>query len=150
MTAPSPTKVFRKSDRCPSRLESRIDLFRRGEFGQDVYTLRALYFQGKAPKSVNMYWRRFAVSSIPLKDPADTEQWLRDRWREKDDLLEQYVSTGRFPSNHGVDTKDGAVEATPKYFETEVRSDASEFVLSFAPLGVFLTGLCLLLFWRLA
>lgn len=149
MTAPSPTKVFRKSDRRPCRLGSRTDSFRRGEFGQDIYTLRALYFQGKAPKSVNMYWRRFAVSSIPLKDPADTEQWLRDRWREKDDLLEQYVSTGRFPPNHGADIKDGAVGATPKYFETEVQSDAPEFVLSFAPLVAFLTGLCLFLFWRL-
>jgi len=43
-----------------------------------------------------MYWRRFAMSSIPLTDAKEFEQWLLDRWREKDSLLEQWYDTGRF------------------------------------------------------
>lgn len=46
-----------------------------------------------------MHWRRFAVSSIPLTDAKEFEQWLLARWREKDDLLEQWYNTGRFPAD---------------------------------------------------
>jgi lysocardiolipin and lysophospholipid acyltransferase len=46
-----------------------------------------------------MYWRRFAVSSIPLSSQAEFEQWLMQRWREKDELLEQWYNTGKFPSD---------------------------------------------------
>jgi len=46
-----------------------------------------------------MYWRRFAISSIPLGDSEKFDVWIRQRWTEKDELLEQYVSTGRFPSS---------------------------------------------------
>ena len=58
-----------------------------------------------------MYWRRFAVSSIPIKDPKQFEQWVLDRWKEKDGLLEQYYDTGRFPA----DGPGG------EYIETEVQ-----------------------------
>lgn len=71
-----------------------------GEFGQDIFTLRSTYFQGRPPKSVHMHWRRFHTSQIPLgeKEFAD---WLNERWREKDDLIEHYVQTGRFPADEG-------------------------------------------------
>lgn len=77
----------------------------RGKFGQDLFTLRSTYFQGRPPKSVNMYWRRFAVSSIPLDDPKKFEQWLIQQWRVKDALLEQYVQNGRFPADDGRDSE---------------------------------------------
>lgn len=48
-----------------------------------------------------MYWRRFATSSIPIDDPKQFEQWLIQRWREKDALIEQYVENGRFPADDG-------------------------------------------------
>lgn len=48
-----------------------------------------------------MHWRRFAVSSIPLSDAKEFEQWLLERWREKDELLEQWYETGRFPADKG-------------------------------------------------
>lgn len=44
-----------------------------------------------------MYWRRLAVSSIPLDDPKSFEAWLYKQWLEKENLLEQYARTGRFP-----------------------------------------------------
>lgn len=46
-----------------------------------------------------MHWRRFAVSSIPLTDAKQFEEWLIERWREKDELLEQWYNTGRFPAD---------------------------------------------------
>lgn len=72
---------------------------RRGEYGQDIFSLRSMYFQGRRPKSVNMYWRRFKVSEIPMDDAKAFEIWLRDRWTEKDDLIELFVQQGRFPAN---------------------------------------------------
>lgn len=45
-----------------------------------------------------MHWRRFAVVDIPLDDQQEFDTWLRARWTEKDELLEQYFESGRFPS----------------------------------------------------
>jgi hypothetical protein len=72
---------------------------RRGKFGQDYFTLNSTYFEGRPPKSVNMHWRRFAISTIPISSTAEFEAWLAERWREKDDLLEYYMQNGRFPED---------------------------------------------------
>lgn len=77
-----------------------------------------------------MYWRRFPTSSIPINDPALFEQWLRDRWLEKDALLENYVRNGRFPADQGHDSEgEPALNGTPAakvvqgagFIETTVR-----------------------------
>lgn len=52
-----------------------------------------------------MYWRRFAVSELPIDDPERFEAWLVEQWRIKDGLLEQYVQNGRFPADEGHDFK---------------------------------------------
>lgn len=52
-----------------------------------------------------MHWRRFAISSIPISDPVEFELWIRQRWAEKDDLLEYYMQNGRFPEDN--DTTNG-------------------------------------------
>jgi len=77
-----------------------------------------------------MYWRRFATSSIPVNDPAKFELWLRDRWWEKEALMEGYVQNGRFPADEGHDSEGEPATAgipAPKvtkgagYIETTVR-----------------------------
>jgi lysocardiolipin and lysophospholipid acyltransferase len=88
-------------------------MFSKGKMAPDYFTLRSTYFQGRPPKSVNMHWRRFAVSSIPINDPVAFEQWVLARWKEKDELLETFYNTGRFPAD--IDQKAGG------YIETEVR-----------------------------
>ena len=102
----------------------------RGAYGQDIFTLRSTYFQGRPPKSVNMYWRRFPCSSIPLADHAAFDLWLRDRWQEKEELIEHYVRNGRFPADDGHDSEgepamNGSEGAQVKmgcgFIETEVR-----------------------------
>ena len=118
-----------------------------GEYAQDIFTVGASYFGGRPPKSVNMYWRRFRVSSIPLDDPKIFELWLRSRWLEKDRFIDEYHRTGRFPADQGIsknskgETIRGAghieAEIKPKYWY--------EFLQVFAPIGLF--GLVLYLFY---
>ncbi|TEY34114.1 hypothetical protein BOTCAL_0646g00040 [Botryotinia calthae] len=88
----------------------------RGKFGQDYFTLTSSYIEGRPPKSVNLFWRRFKIADIPLDNPEKFEVWLRERWYEKDALMEQYMTTGRFPAN--VPSEKGTVE---DFIETEVR-----------------------------
>jgi hypothetical protein len=110
-------------------------------YGQDIYTLKNTYLSGKRPPSVNIYWRRFAVSSIPLETPEAFEAWLNARWREKDDLLEYYNKTGRFPADEAEDdaTPNGITQQSVKpaqgagCVETEVQpSHPLQFVQIFA------------------
>lgn len=89
---------------------------RKGGYAQDYFTLRSTFFQGRPPKSVNMYWRRFPISSIPLDDSTEFQQWLSKCWEEKDQLLEHFRQTGRFPADD-----DATAEKTKGYIETEVR-----------------------------
>lgn len=120
----------------------------RGEFGEQYFSLSSTYFQGRPPKSVNLYWRRFRVADIPLEDGAAFEAWLRDRWYEKDALMEQYISTGRFPSSP---PSPGEVRAKGEgeFIETEVRTKFWwEFVQIFVVLGAFgLMGNVLFKLW---
>jgi hypothetical protein len=67
---------------------------------------------------------------------------LRERWYEKDALIEQYVSTGRFPPS-----PDKAVPgARDGFLETEVRTRYPwEFLQIFSALGAFGLGVNILL-----
>ncbi|KAK6951532.1 hypothetical protein Daesc_006053 [Daldinia eschscholtzii] len=101
----------------------------RGKYGENYFTLSSTYFQGRPPKSVNFYWRRFALADIPLDSQEEFDKWLRERWYEKDALLEQYVSTGRFPAN---------AAGIKGHIETEVRTQYWwEFIKIFVMLGSF-------------
>ncbi|KAF2819098.1 acyltransferase-domain-containing protein [Ophiobolus disseminans] len=94
-----------------------------GQYGQDLFTLRGTYFQGRPPKSVNMHWRRFALADMPLGDEKAFGDWLLARWREKDDLLQYYVENNRFPADEGVSPSVGGGKEIKGagWIETEVR-----------------------------
>ena len=85
-----------------------------------------------------MYWRRFKISEIPLHDSVAFEKWLRNRWIEKDKLIELYLRTGRFPADHGVDKDvDGKIRRGIGHVEAEIKPFRwYEFLQVFAPLGV--------------
>lgn len=92
-----------------------------------------MYFRGQPPKSVNFYWRRFLVDDIPLQNPQDFDLWLRERWYEKDALLEQYISTGRFPPSPA----EAVTKGYEGFLETEVRTRYRlEFVKVFLVLAI--------------
>ena len=111
----------------------------RGQYAQDIYTVRASYLGGRPPKSVNMYWRRFAISAIPLNDPKLFDTWLRARWIEKDRLIEYYYRNGQFPADDGVDKgRDGQTRRGCGHIVTEIKAfHWYDFLQVFAPIGVF-------------
>lgn len=94
-----------------------------------------------------MYWRRFPISSIPLDNAKNFETWLRARWVEKDELLEGYLRTGRFPADRGIDImRNGTNRKGSGYIETEIKPNRwYEFLQVFAPISVI--ALVLYLFY---
>lgn len=110
----------------------------RGEYAQDIFTLKAAYLEGRPPKSVSMHWRRFKISTIPIDNEKAFDLWLQARWREKDYLMELYHRTGRFPADSGVDkAPDGTRRRGAGVIESQVRSTHwYEFLQIFAPMGV--------------
>ena len=110
----------------------------RGQFAQDIFTLKAGYLEGRPPKSVSMHWRRFAVKDIPMKDPKNFEIWLTNRWREKDSLIEYYLRTGKFPADTGATKyRSGEIKRGGGHLEVQIRSSHwYEFLQIFAPMGV--------------
>ncbi|KAB2568599.1 putative 1-acyl-sn-glycerol-3-phosphate acyltransferase 2 protein [Lasiodiplodia theobromae] len=120
----------------------------RGLYGQDIFTLKSTYFEGRPPRSVNLHWRRFAVKDIPISSQPEFEEWILQRWREKDDLLEIYLQTGRFPADpegiryetakglNGMPMLDKSKTLAEGrgYIETEVRPKSPfEFLQIFIP-----------------
>lgn len=130
-----------------------------GQFGQDIFTLRSSFMEGRPPKSVNMHWRRFHIDSIPYKNSHAFEVWLRNRWREKDYMLEYFQRHNRFPADDfwkdhlDMDAKSSAssskggksIRTMPKpaiTIETEVKSGSwNEFVKIFAPITAVASAL---------
>lgn len=96
-------------------------------YGQSYYTLRSIFSDGIPPPAVHMHIRRFdvakdvpignisgSISETPLNGPfdgqtlgADVQEeerqtfdlWLRNRWTEKDQLMQRFHDTGTFSSS---------------------------------------------------
>lgn len=66
-----------------------------------------------------MYWRRFAVSEIPIDDAESFAAWMSARWQEKEQLLEHYSRTGLFPADDAGPADTGKNKAG--YIDTDVR-----------------------------
>jgi lysocardiolipin and lysophospholipid acyltransferase len=106
--------------------------------------MRGIYLQGRNSPSVNMHWRRFAVSELP-KDAKEFDHWLTKRWQEKDAILEHYAQNGRFPADEGTDYVEvhqgGGVKQMVQgagYIETHVKpKHPLEFLQIFAPIAAF-------------
>ena len=49
-----------------------------------------------------MHWRRFRISEIPLDNEAAFAMWLKNRWTEKDYLLEHFFRHGTYPEGDPV------------------------------------------------
>ncbi|TKA69736.1 hypothetical protein B0A55_05274 [Friedmanniomyces simplex] len=111
----------------------------KGMYGQDIYTLKSSFFEGRPPKSVNMYWRRFRIADIPVENDGVFSRWLTNRWREKDYILEYYQKFGQFPACDAVSAMQ-AVEGKKepqhaKMISTEVKGGGwDEFLSIFGPI----------------
>lgn len=100
------------------------------------------------PKSMNMHWRRFKIREIPLNTQADFERWLRDRWEEKDEMLNQFHKTGRLPTDLTGSVMSlktvGGDSVTVGYIETHARISRIDqgkqvliFVIGFGVIWIF-------------
>ncbi|KAK3065292.1 hypothetical protein LTS18_002695 [Coniosporium uncinatum] len=139
-----------------------------GQFAQDIFTLRSIYLQGRPPKSVNLHWRRWKVADLPVSDEKAFNDWILERFREKDELIDRYLETGRFPVDEDWVDKpgangylaDGPVHTREPYVETQVRpASRGELLQIYAPVAGFLYAVAIiwniwqstadmLIFWR--
>ncbi|RIB20980.1 acyltransferase-domain-containing protein [Gigaspora rosea] len=69
----------------------------KGVYPEEIYNLKGIYFQGVFPSNVHMHIRRYAISEIP-DDKDKFGEWLRQRWIEKDKLMDTFYAQGRFPT----------------------------------------------------
>ena len=93
-------------------------------YGQSYYTLRSIFFDGIPPPAVHIHIRRFDVATdvpigniprsiprnsanglsrgqilggdVPEEERQTFDVWLRDRWIEKDKLMQRFHDTGSF------------------------------------------------------
>ena len=77
-----------------------------GKDGQDIFNLRSLYIEARKAPVTHAHWRRFAIKELPLSDSVAFDNWLYERWAEKDQLLKHFQTHGRFP------TADGYIQAS--------------------------------------
>jgi len=68
-----------------------------GYFAHDLYNMTSVFYLGRPPKSVNIHWRRFKIADIPVEDVDGMQKWILDRWMEKDELLDVFSKTKKFP-----------------------------------------------------
>ena len=110
----------------------------RGQYAQDIFTLKSGYMEGRPPKSVNMHFRRFAIKDIPLHNDKAFELWLTARWREKDVMIEEYYQTGKMPADYGgVKYKSGKILRGCGHMEVPIQASKwYEFLQIFAPMGI--------------
>ncbi|USW56022.1 Putative phospholipid/glycerol acyltransferase [Septoria linicola] len=111
----------------------------KGMYGQDIYTLKSSLFEGRPPKSVNMYFRRFKIADIPYQDDEAFSRWLINRWREKDYMLDYYYKFGNFPAEDPVKAMlavEGKRKPNPaKSISTSVKGGGwDEFLSIFGPI----------------
>lgn len=111
----------------------------KGMYGQDIYTLKSSLFEGRPPKSVNMYFRRFKIADIPYQDDEAFSRWLINRWREKDYMLDYFYKFGNFPAEDPAKAMlavEGKRKPNPaKSISTSVKGGGwDEFLSIFGPI----------------
>ncbi|KAJ3348945.1 hypothetical protein HDU91_006446 [Kappamyces sp. JEL0680] len=87
------------------------------EFAYDKFPLDVVFFEGRGPRAIHLHVDRFQIGDIPgisnqaydpeEKVPPEFEQWLYQRFVEKNALLQEYYRSGTFPdtSNEGIGFK---------------------------------------------
>ena len=127
----------------------------RGGYGQDYYTLQSIFGHAVPPPLVHMHLRSFAryetpigmqsLASSALQSPDSTEaekkvfdEWLLNRWRMKDDQLENFVTSGKL--------SDGPYVDIPVRLRSPLEVMSLLISLTF---GLWLSKLVLSLLWRI-
>ncbi|ORX54408.1 acyltransferase-domain-containing protein [Hesseltinella vesiculosa] len=67
-----------------------------GTSPEDMYTIPGIFFFNKQPTTIHMYLRRYRVKDIPVENEDTFNQWVYDRWLEKDHLMAAFYKQGYF------------------------------------------------------
>ncbi|CCE61486.1 hypothetical protein TPHA_0A04110 [Tetrapisispora phaffii CBS 4417] len=70
------------------------------EYGELIYRLPKIFFEGKMPKLVDIHIRAFKIEEIPVDNENKFTDWLLNVWKEKDELMEYYYDNGSFLKNN--------------------------------------------------
>lgn len=69
---------------------------------EKVYTLSKLFYSGIAPPQVHYHISYIPRKEIPRQSVDEFGDWLRDRYYEKDRLLDEFYRTGKFPNSRSI------------------------------------------------
>lgn len=102
--------------------------------GADYYTLMSIFANGHSPPTISLHLRTHDLSQVPIGDVKPNESaanldarlkpeqrkefdlWMRERWVEKDELMDGYYATGKFPSEGGSVTIDVGMRHAGDWF----------------------------------
>lgn len=85
-----------------------------------------------------MYWRRFRISEIPLDDDKAFAMWLRNRWTEKDYILDYFFRHGAFPEGDPVKAMKTEI-AVRKFALSQSNGDQKSNITPTAKFAKFIT-----------
>jgi 1-acyl-sn-glycerol-3-phosphate acyltransferase len=66
-------------------------------FGEGGVPSLFQYMQGLGCRNTHVHIRRYPIQEIPVGE-EDVKKWIFDRFKEKDELLEQFYKNGEFPA----------------------------------------------------
>lgn len=69
---------------------------KRHEYAQDIYTMKRVFLEGISPRCIDIHITVVKVEDIPMGNIDEFSDWLFQRWKVKDDLMESYYD------NNGV------------------------------------------------
>ena len=78
---------------------------------ENVYTLKQLFFNGFVPEQVHYHLSYIPLKEIPRGSADEFGDWLREKFYEKDRLLDEFYKNGKFPNSRSVTKK-----LCPRYY----------------------------------
>lgn len=78
---------------------------------EKIYTLGKLFYEGFVPEQVHYHLSYIPLKEIPRGSADEFGEWLRDRFYEKDRLLDEFYKNGKFPASRSITKK-----LCPRYY----------------------------------
>ena len=78
---------------------------------EKVFTLEKLFYCGITPEQVHYHLSYIPLKDIPRESADEFAEWLREKYYEKDRLLDEFYRTGKFPHSRKITKK-----LCPRYY----------------------------------
>ncbi|XP_055925293.1 acyl-CoA:lysophosphatidylglycerol acyltransferase 1-like isoform X2 [Argiope bruennichi] len=90
--------------------------------------LLAICTSYRPPCSVYVHYRCYPISEVPLDSLESLRDWTYKRWSEKEELLKEYYTTGKFPHIPASQRKNETLNSN-SHRSHEVRMDIRQIIL---------------------